>query len=143
MSGRIAIDTDIAIKFLNGDKVIDSFLSKYSKICLSVIVVGELTFGALNSSHPDKNLARHKKLIQRAKILNITEATANTYAKTRLILKKKGKPIPENDLWIASVCIEHKLPLLSGDGHFKDIEHLTLECLNNRGECYNGKSRKY
>lgn len=35
---------------------------------LFVIVVGELTFGALNSSHPDKNLARHKKLIQRAKI---------------------------------------------------------------------------
>lgn len=129
MNGKIALDTDISIKFLNGDKVIESFLSKYSEIYLPVIVVGELIFGALNSKHSEQNLARHKKLIQRTRILEITEATANTYAKTRLSLKKKGKPIPENDLWIASICIEHKVPLVSNDGHFKDINHLALERL--------------
>jgi tRNA(fMet)-specific endonuclease VapC len=129
MSGEIVLDTDIAIKFLNGDKIIDSFLSKYSEIYLPVIVVGELIFGALNSKHAEQNLIRHKKLIQRARILEITEATATTYAKTRLILKKKGTPIPENDLWIASVCIEHKVPLISNDAHFKDIAHLTLKSL--------------
>ncbi|OGW12920.1 MAG: hypothetical protein A2W77_02030 [Nitrospinae bacterium RIFCSPLOWO2_12_39_16] len=129
MSGKIALDTDIAIKFLNGDKTIDSFLSRYSEIYLSVVVVGELIFGALNSRHAEQNLARHRKLIQRAMILEIKETTANVYAKIRLVLKRKGKPIPENDLWIASACIEHKLPLISGDGHFKFIDHLTIECI--------------
>jgi len=100
MSGKIALDTDIAIKFLNGDKTIDSFLSRYSEIYLSVVVVGELIFGALNSRHAEQNLARHRKLIQRAMILEIKETTANVYAKIRLVLKRKGKPIPENDLWI-------------------------------------------
>lgn len=129
MSGKVAIDTNIAIKLLNGDEAIDRCLSKYSEICLPVIVVGELIFGALNSKRAEQNLARHKKLIQKVSILEISETTANTYAKTRLILKKKGKPIPENDLWIASLCIEHKLPLITDDGHFKEVEHLTLVCL--------------
>ena len=129
MSGRVAIDTNIAIKMLNGDEATDRCLSEYSEICLPVIVVGELIFGALNSKRAEQNLERHKKLIQKVTILNISETTANTYANTRLILKKKGKPIPENDLWIASLCIEHKLPLISDDGHFKEIDHLTLVCV--------------
>ena len=127
MPGNIAIDTDIAIKFLNGDREIDNFLSKYSEVCMPVIVAGELLFGALNSKHPEQNLTRHKKLIQRSKVLDITEATAIIYARIRLSLKKKGKPIPENDLWIASVCIEHRLPLLTNDRHFKDVDPLALK----------------
>lgn len=129
MNGKISIDTDIAIKFLNGDKTIDSFLSQYSEFFLPVIVVGELIFGALNSKHPEQNLARHKKLIQRARLLEITETTADIYARTRLILKKNGKPIPENDLWIASVCIENKVTLISNDRHFRYIDSLRLESL--------------
>lgn len=50
MHGKIALDSDVAIKFLNGDKAIDGFLSQYSEIYLPVIVVGELIFGALNSN---------------------------------------------------------------------------------------------
>lgn len=126
MNGKIALDTGIAIRFLNGDDTINNFLSKYTEIYMPAIVAGELIFGALNSKHAEQNLARHRKLIQRTSILDITENTANIYAKTRLDLKKKGKPIPENDLWIASVCIEHKIPLISNDAHFDDIAHLLL-----------------
>jgi len=126
MSGKIALDTDIAIKFLNGDTSIDSSLSKYESIYLPAIVVGELIYGALNSKHAEQNLLRHRELIQKSRILDIDERTANTYARTRLGLKRKGKPIPENDLWIAAVCIEHKIPLFSNDAHFDDVEHLIL-----------------
>ncbi len=129
MSGKIALDTDIAIKFLNGDKTIEIFLSKYSEIYLPVIVAGELIFGALNSKHAKENLIRHKKLISRTEILEIKETTANSYANTRLFLKKKGKPIPENDLWIASLCIEHNIPLISNDTHFGYIANLKLKRL--------------
>ena len=126
MSGRVALDTDVTIKFLNGDETIASILMKYAEIFLPVIVVGELIYGALNSKNAEQNLARHKKLIQRVGILEISEATAAIYAKTRLMLKKKGTPIPENDLWIAAVCLEHKMPLSSNDKHFNYIEHLSL-----------------
>lgn len=126
MSGKIALDTNVSIKFLNGDKAVESIILKYYEIYLPVIVVGELVFGALNSRHTEQNLSRHQKFIQRSKLLGITEITANTYARTRLSLKKKGKPIPENDIWIAAVCIENKLPLLSNDAHFKEIDQLDL-----------------
>ena len=129
MSGKIALDTDIAIKFLNGDKTIEIFLSKYSEFYLPVIVAGELIFGAMNSKHAKENLIRHKKLISRTEILEIKETTANSYANIRLFLKKKGKPIPENDLWIASLCIEHNIPLISNDMHFGHIANLKLKRL--------------
>ena len=62
MSGKIALDTDVSIKFLNGDTTIDVVLLKYSEICFPEFVVGELVFGALNSKHAEQNPARHRKL---------------------------------------------------------------------------------
>lgn len=126
MSGKIALDTDVAIKFLNGNAHIGKIILKHSDICMPAIVAGELIFGALNSNHAEQNLVRHKKLIRIARLLSVTETTAVTYGKTRLSLKKKGKPIPENDLWIAALCIEHKIPLFTNDAHFENIDHLML-----------------
>jgi tRNA(fMet)-specific endonuclease VapC len=57
MSGKIALDTDIAIKFLNGDKKIEAFINRFPEIYLPVIVAGELIFGALNSKHSKQNLS--------------------------------------------------------------------------------------
>ena len=50
--------------------------------------------------------------------------TAAVYARLRLGLKEKGKPIPENDLWIAALCVEHQVPLVTLDGHFDSVEEL-------------------
>jgi len=46
------------------------------------------------------------------------------YARIRVRLREKGKPIPENDLWIAAACIEHRLPLAALDSHFDVVEGL-------------------
>jgi tRNA(fMet)-specific endonuclease VapC len=51
-------------------------------------------------------------------VLDVTEQTTHHYAAVRLELKQAGKPIPVNDLWIAALCREHGLPLLSRDRHF-------------------------
>lgn len=126
MSGRVALDTEVCIKFLNGDRNIESLLHSYSEFHLPVVVVGELMYGAMNSKHVAQNLARHKRLIQKSDILEIKETTAAVYAKARIALKKAGKPIPENDLWIASICIENKIPFISSDVHFTYIDHLKL-----------------
>ena len=46
------------------------------------------------------------------------------YAGIRAALKKAGRPIPSNDLWIAALCRQHRLPLLSQDQHFDAVEGL-------------------
>lgn len=51
-------------------------------------------------------------------VLDIDEETTHSYAVIGLEMKKRGKPIPANDLWTAAVCRRHSLPLLSRDRHF-------------------------
>ena len=46
------------------------------------------------------------------------------YAAIGLELKKSGKPIPTNDLWIAALCRQHALPLISHDRHFDVVKGL-------------------
>ena len=51
-------------------------------------------------------------------VLDVQEPTTHYYAEITLELKRKGKPIPTNDIWIAALCRQHSLPLLSRDRHF-------------------------
>ena len=104
MNGNsIALDTSVAIAVLAGQA--GSLLSQsLEQFLLPVPVVGELQYGALNSKRHAENLAEVERLVARCRVLDVTAATAAVYARLRLVLKEKGKPTPENDLWIAALC---------------------------------------
>jgi tRNA(fMet)-specific endonuclease VapC len=123
---RAILDTNVAIALLNAEPGIEQSLQPFVRLCLPAIVVGEPLFGALNSNHPAENLDRVQKLIDRSETLDVTAATARVYAELRIDLKRKGRPIPENDLWIAAAAVEHALPLATRDFHFSQIERLSL-----------------
>jgi tRNA(fMet)-specific endonuclease VapC len=72
------------------------------EIVLPTIVVGELLFGAENSTRPLKNLPRYLEFISTCEVVPLEKETATIYARTRLALKRKGRPIPMNDVWIAA-----------------------------------------
>lgn len=122
-SSRVALDTSAAIAILAGQggtllaRQVEYFL-------LPAPVVGELRYGALNSRRVAENLAEVERLVSRCQILDVTAATAAVYADLRLSLKKLGRPIPENDLWIAALCVEHRVPLAAIDEHFDAISDL-------------------
>jgi len=105
-------------------KVDARLLSSVNEHLLPSPVVGELRYGALNSSKSAENLARVEALVIRCVVLNVTVATAKVYAELRLALRVKGRPIPENDLWIAALCVEHQVPLAAVDAHFDAIDDL-------------------
>lgn len=94
---------------------------------MPVPVVGELIFGALNSKHSDANLRIYRKFIGKTNIIEIKKNTAEIYAKIKFTLKKNGTPIPENDVWIAALCVERDIPLISNDLHFQYVDVLKLE----------------
>jgi tRNA(fMet)-specific endonuclease VapC len=58
--------------------------------------------------------------------MQIDESVAACYATMRLDLKKRGTPIPENDIWIAAACLELEVPLLSKDKHFNLVAGLNV-----------------
>src|SRR5262249_491531 len=70
------------------------------------------------------NLEAVQKLQERCRVLPVDEATAAIYADVRVALKALGRPIPENDVWIAAVCVQHSIPLATRDTHFESVKRL-------------------
>jgi predicted nucleic acid-binding protein len=119
----VALDTSVAIDVLAGRA--ESLTSQaITEFLLPAPVVGELRYGALNSRKADENLAEVERLVARCRVLDITVTTAAVYARLRLQLKTKGKPIAEYDLWIAASCVEHDVKFAAVDGHFDAIADL-------------------
>ena len=54
-------------------------------------------------------------------------ATARVYGYARDTLRRKGRPIPDNDVWIAAVALQHDLVSASRDSHFERVEGLRLD----------------
>lgn len=127
MSGEIALDTSIAVRFLNGDTAITERVLTLPEIVLPMVTVGELLFGADNSTRPLQNLPRYLEFISACVAIPLGRQTATTYARTRLALKRKGRPIPMNDVWIAAQCIEHDWILVTDDSDFNYVDGLMLE----------------
>jgi tRNA(fMet)-specific endonuclease VapC len=123
---RLALDTNKAIDILNGEAGIEQRLQPDAHVCLPVVVLGELIYGALNSTRSNENLERVERLRLHCEVLPISAATADQYARARLQLKKTGRPIPENDLWIAASCLEHSMPLATADDHFRSVDGLVI-----------------
>jgi len=119
------LDTSIIINtFKDSDTSIR--LSKYSEIFIPSIAVGELYFGAYRSSNSPKHIKQINQFLENCIVISVDYETADYYEKIKTALKAKGRPIPENDIWIAAIAVQHNLPLFTADQHFKEIDVLTL-----------------
>ena len=126
MKEQLALDTNIAIDLLNGNKHVIQLLDEVSALFLPVTVCGELLFGAKNSGRPVENERLFRQFINACTLLPCGLAIADAYSEVRKKLKDKGLPIPENDIWIAATCIVHNIPLATRDQHFKEVDDLEL-----------------
>ena len=125
MKDKIALDTNVVIDIFNNKTSVIALLRSYSDIYLPVTVCGELLFGAKNSHKSVENEKKFSNFIQDCHILNVNILIAEEYAKIRKELKTKGRPIPENDIWIAATCIINNIPLATFDSNFNHIDGLT------------------
>lgn len=93
-------------------------------LAVPVIVLGEYRFGIAQSRYRKDYEDWLRDWITVVKILNVDERTSHHYATIGFELKGLGKPIPTNDLWIAALCRQHSLSLLSKDRHFDVVPGL-------------------
>jgi len=56
--------------------------------------------------------------------LPVTLETADRFGRVAALLRKKGRPIPTNDIWIAAHAMESGAELLSSDDHFEHVDGL-------------------
>ncbi len=126
---RVVIDTNAYSALMSGDGRIADLLAGTEAVLLTPVVLGELYDGFLNGTRNEENravLARFRAK-PRTILVPITDATAEWFAEIKRMLRKKGRPIPTNDVWIAASCMEHGAGLLSLDDHFSEIDGL-LRC---------------
>ena len=127
MVGRALLDTSAAAAFLRGDQILIDALKQLDEIFTSVVVIGELLYGARHSSNPASNLERVKRFAEAIVVLPCDDGTADVYARVKQTLRSKGRPIPDNDLWIAATSIQHRIALVNRDAHFEQIDELERE----------------
>ena len=123
-TGRLLLDTNI-ISDLN-DNVPETLqvLASAEEVFTSVVVAGELFYGIENSTRRKENFSFYTDFFQTCAVLDITLDTASIYGAIKTNLRQRGKPIPENDIWIAAIAIQNDLTLLTHDHHFNSVDRL-------------------
>lgn len=112
------LDTCAVIDILAGRQEPVDALAEYDDVLISHVVLGELIFGCHRSRHPERELARIVAWLPAVSIITATPGTAEIYGVLAADLEKRGIRIPQNDLWIAAISVQSKLPLVSSDDHF-------------------------
>lgn len=123
---KYLLDTVIVAGYFNGDPAIKSHLIG-ATVYVSSTTIGELYFGAYKSQRVAQNVQNIREFIQIIPVLPCTAFTADWYGKIKRELQTKGRPIPENDIWIAASAMEHGLILATRDNHFKVVDTLTVD----------------
>ena len=112
------LDTNALSAFADEDPAILSILTKAEQLAIPVIVLGEYRYGIAQSRNKAGYSSWLDGLLPDCMVLDINEKTTFHYADINIYLRRVGRPIPTNDLWIAALCRQHRLPVLSRDRHF-------------------------
>jgi tRNA(fMet)-specific endonuclease VapC len=123
---KCLLDTSVIIHIFKNTPDIVARLHAFSEIFVPSIAAGELYYGAYCSANIEKHLDQIIQFLKNYTILSPDVVTGDFYGQVKKSLKDKGKPIPENDIWIASIAIQFDLPLFAIDKHFKEISNITL-----------------
>ena len=125
---KIMLDTNIYTSFKQNDAFILETLRRAEFIGISVVVLGELLCGFKGGNRERKNREELEQFLDspRVHIIQTDEETAEFYARIFWDLKKKGTPIPTNDIWVAASAMRHGVNLFTNDKHFENIEGLLL-----------------
>jgi predicted nucleic acid-binding protein len=100
-------------------------LRKAPQVAIPVIVLGEYRYGISQSRYRKHYEQWLSEYLSAFHVLEVDERTTVSYCAVRIELKKAGTPIPSNDVWIAALCRQHSLPLLSRDRHFDAVTGIT------------------
>jgi tRNA(fMet)-specific endonuclease VapC len=123
---RVALDTNRLTDLFQGDAALAERLGEYDEVWLPLMVLAEIQAGFYGGSQQHRNelLLRSFLIRPTVGVLFPERETADFYARLFVQLKRAGTPIPDNDLWIAALVLQHDLVLITRDRHFEFIPQL-------------------
>jgi predicted nucleic acid-binding protein len=126
---NVLLDTSAYSALQRGHQTILDVLRRSETVAIPAVVLGELYSGFRAGNRRAENTAQLERFLSKpsVRVLNVTQETALRYAEIDVYLRKKGRPIPRNDVWIAAVALEHGLQLLTLDDRFREIPMLLIQ----------------
>jgi tRNA(fMet)-specific endonuclease VapC len=123
---RVALDTNRLTDLFQGDAELADRLSQCDEVWIPLIVLGEIQAGFYGGIQQQRNEALLRRLLMKPTVGVLLPArnTAEHYGRLFVQLKRAGTPIPDNDIWIAALALEHDLMLLTRDRHFEQVPQL-------------------
>lgn len=116
------LDTNAVTFMAKQDPAILKRIARAEELTLPYITVAEFQYGLLGSTRPEAGLSLLHWLATTLPVLFPDASTIGHYAWVADHLKRKGRVIPHNDIWIAALARQHALPILSRDQHFDFID---------------------
>ena len=123
---RILLDTDAYSQMKRGHPQVADLVHRAERIYFSPVVAGELLYGFRHGERLAENLNELRQFLDSdfVAIVPVTLVTADRYSRIALALRKKGRPLPPNDIWIAAQSLETGADLVSFDRHFEQVDGL-------------------
>jgi tRNA(fMet)-specific endonuclease VapC len=123
---RVALDTNRLTDLFQGDLALAKWLGTCDEVWIPLFVLGEIKAGFQGGTQHSRNenLLREFLSKETVSVLLPSRETAEQYARLFVQLKRAGTPVPDNDLWIAALALEHDLVLITRDKHFQHIPQL-------------------
>jgi predicted nucleic acid-binding protein len=121
----VILDTNGLSALAEGESALTSILHEAAQVAIPVIVLGEYRYGISQSRYRKHYEHWLSEYLSSFRILDVDERTTVSYSAVRTDLKRAGTPIPSNDVWIAALCRQHSLPLVSRDRHFDAVPGIT------------------
>jgi len=123
---RVALDTNRLTDLFQGDAALAERLGACEEVWIPLVVLAEMKAGFLGGAQRQRNEILLQELLAKETVgvLFPGRETAEHYARLFVQLKRAGTPVPDNDLWIAALALEHDLLLITRDRHFERIPQL-------------------
>ena len=126
MDGSHLPDTNVVVALFNGDPDALAGLAGASDVIFCSIVIGELSYGAFRSGRRSENVRRVEHFASRNRVLSVDTQTGHEYGKLKQELRVIGRPISENDIWIAAIARQHGLIVATPDSDFSVVPGLRI-----------------
>jgi tRNA(fMet)-specific endonuclease VapC len=125
---RILIDTNCYSAIDNGDPETIRRIESAQEVWLPFIVLGELYAGFELGTQNEKNEQQLQSFLSRPAIgvVYADGDTVQAYGRLFQALRRRGTPIPTNDIWIAALALQHNLLMMTADKHFLFVPDLQI-----------------
>jgi tRNA(fMet)-specific endonuclease VapC len=129
---RLCVDTSAYSRFKGGDAPVVQHLDSAAWIGVPTVVLGELEAGFRLGRHRERNLDELERFLSHPSVdvVVVDRDVARLYGEIVIDLRRRGTPLPTNDVWIAACAARTAATLLTYGRHFATVDRIGVLLLD-------------